>query len=93
MTEESCFTSAIHKEAVTIQRSFCVKKKYLTFFLGDLEGAKEMYLEGLQYSKLTAGRLIGVLISRFLDGMIGKCICLLSCHWSTKCMYSLADSV
>eukprot|EP00970_Alexandrium_tamarense_P007696 scaffold1468_cov206-Alexandrium_tamarense.AAC.15 len=70
MTEESCFTSAIHKEAVTIQRSFCVKKKYLTFFLGDLEGAKEMYLEGLQYSKLTAGRLIGVLISRFLDGMI-----------------------
>eukprot|EP00580_Thalassiosira_gravida_P012547 CAMPEP_0201652466 /NCGR_PEP_ID=MMETSP0493-20130528/44491_1 /ASSEMBLY_ACC=CAM_ASM_000838 /TAXON_ID=420259 /ORGANISM="Thalassiosira gravida, Strain GMp14c1" /LENGTH=707 /DNA_ID=CAMNT_0048128981 /DNA_START=804 /DNA_END=2927 /DNA_ORIENTATION=- len=70
-TEESCFTSCFNNNNFSMCRLICGKKKFVAFFTGDLDAAAKMYEQSQKFPFGSTGRLVHILVSIFIDGLIG----------------------
>lgn len=71
-TEDSCFVQCCINHEVSLCRLICSKKKYVAFFVGDLDLAAKMCERTRQdFPKGPTGRFTAGLISEFVDGLIG----------------------
>jgi len=72
MTEEACFAQCRENKEISMCRMILQKKKYVAFFSGDLGAAAEMYdLSQAHFPMGPTGRLSNVLVTTFIDGLIG----------------------
>jgi len=72
MTEESCFTQCHNNNAISMCRLICCKKKYVAFFTGNMDAAAAMInLYHNNYAVGSVGRLVNIIVSTFIDGLIG----------------------
>jgi len=71
MNEESLFFQSRANNNTVMCRTIFVKKKYEAFFHGDLEEAARAYDLCTSFLTPTTGRQIGIIVSFFIDGMIG----------------------
>jgi len=73
MTEESCLAGVRQNNEISICRLICLKRKYVSFFAGDLDTAAEMYDQCEKYTKLMGptGRLVSAIVGMFINGLIG----------------------
>jgi len=71
MNEESLFFQSRANNNAAMCRTIFVKKKYEAFFHGDLEEAARASDLCTSFLTPTTGRQIGIIVSFFIDGMIG----------------------
>ena len=62
VTEESCFARAHDNNEIAVCRLIYMKKKYVAFFTGDLDGAAKFYELSQEYSMSSVGKLISIKI-------------------------------
>ncbi len=70
MSEESCFADAYQNNHIAICRLICVKRKYVAFWMGDMDTAAKMYELHKKYGNASSGRLVSIVNTSFVDGMI-----------------------
>lgn len=71
MTEESLFTQCQNNNAISICVVLCVKKKYAAFFTGNMDTAAKMFDLHQKFPGGSTGRLVPLIVSIFIDGLIG----------------------
>lgn len=70
MSEQSCFSDARQNNERSICRTLCIKRKYAAYWTGNMDTAAKMYELHLNYPIGSSGRLISVINSTFVDGLI-----------------------
>jgi len=71
MTEDSCYASSYENNQLSMCRAFCVKKKFVAFYTGDLDTAAKMYDLFQTFPMGSTGRLVHIIVNTFIDGLIG----------------------
>jgi len=70
MSEETCFADAHQHNHIAICRLICVKRKYVAFWMGSMDTAAKMCKLHKKYCNASSGRLVSIINSSFVDGMI-----------------------
>jgi len=70
-TEDSYFARCVEDNALSMCRLICGKKKYGAFFQGDMDAAAKVYEQSQDFPIGSTGRLVNILVSIFIDGLIG----------------------
>jgi len=72
MTEDSFFAECRENNEISMCRMICLKKKYVAFLTGELDTAAEMYdIFEAHFRVGNNGRLSGIIVGSFIDGLIG----------------------
>lgn len=72
MSEETCFQESRQHKEVSFCQAVCRKRKLVAFFTGRMDTAVKMYeLLQAEFPMGPTGRLSSVLVSEFIDGLIG----------------------
>eukprot|EP00804_Cyclotella_cryptica_P016554 CCRYP_004743-RA/>CCRYP_004743-RA protein AED:0.15 eAED:0.15 QI:0/1/0.75/1/0.28/0.37/8/0/861 len=69
-TEESCFVSSCQSNLSPICRYISQKRKYVSFWAGDMDVAAETYEVSKRFPLCSTGKLVSDLVGTFVDGLI-----------------------
>lgn len=71
MTEDSCFTHCRDNKITSMCRLICCKKKYVAFLTGNMDTSARMFDLYHDFAVGPVGRLVNIIVSVFIDGLIG----------------------
>ncbi len=69
-TEERMFTDGREQGKISLCRFILFKRKYVAFFLGQMNAAADFFELGLSFPIGGGGRLINIIVGVFIDGLI-----------------------
>ena len=69
-TEERMFTEGREQNMNSLCRFILFKRKYVAFFLGQMNAAADFFEMGLKFPIGGNGRLVNIIVSIFIDGLI-----------------------
>jgi len=69
-TEERLFTDGREQSTISLCRFILFKRKYVAFFLGQMNAAADFFELGLSFPIGGNGRLVNIIVGVFIDGLI-----------------------
>jgi tetratricopeptide (TPR) repeat protein len=69
-TEERMFIEAREQNTISLCRFILFKRKYVAFFLGQMNAAADFFEMGLNFPIGGNGRLVSIIVGVFIDGLI-----------------------